>query len=211
MSNAGQFLEVFLTFFQRPRMAVIVFYMMFFRLGDALLFKMSQPFLLDQPEKGGLGVSTENLGLIYGGVGTSFLLLGGFLGGYVVSKFGLKRTLLPTALIQNSAILLYYILSKTPPNLLLIGCLNAFEQFAYGLGLTAYTVFLLSLASEKYRSGHYAIATAFMALGMLIPGYFSGSLCTQLGYQNFFLLSFLLSIPGIIAIFFLPLPQEAKA
>ena len=212
-TNQGlrDFGEVFTTFFQRPRMAVIVFYMMFFRLGDALLFKMSQPFLLDKPELGGMGVSTQDLGLIYGGVGTSFLLLGGFLGGYVVSKFGLKKTLLPTALIQNSAIVLYYILSKSPPNLLLIAVFNAFEQFAYGLGLTAYTVFLLSLASEKYRSGHYAIATAFMALGLLIPGYFSGTLCTMLGYQNFFLLSFVLAIPGMIAIFFLPLPEEKKA
>ena len=203
--------QVFSTFFQRPSMGVIVFYMMFFRLGDALLMKMTQPFLLDKPSLGGMGVSTQDVGFIYGTVGMAFLLLGGFLGGYVVSKFGLKKTLLPTALIQNSAIVLYYILSKSPPNLLLIAVFNAFEQLAYGLGFTAYTVFLLSLASEKYRSGHYAIATAFMALGMLIPGYFSGDLCTKLGYQNFFLLSFVSSIPGMIAIFFLPLPEEKKA
>lgn len=210
--DGSEFLTVFGSFFKRPGIFVIVFYMLFYRLGDALMLKMAQPFLLDKAGSGGLQIATETVGLIYGGVGVGFLLLGGIVGGYVVSKLGLKRTLMPTALIQNSAILLYYILSILKPGVVLVAVFNAFEQFAYGLGLTAYTVFLLSLASPRYRSGHYAIATAIMALGLLLPGYVSGKLCTMLGYQNFFLLSFLLSIPGMIAILFLPLgslSQEA--
>lgn len=208
---AKEFFEIFTSFFNRPRIVVIVLYMVLFRLGDALMLKMAQPFLLDEATKGGLHISTDNVGLIYGGVGVAFLLLGGFIGGYVVSKFGLKRTLMPTALIQNSAILLYYVLSIAKPNLVLVAIFNAYEQLAYGLGLATYTVFLLGLASPRYRSGHYAIATACMSLGVLVPGYFSGRLCEALGYQHFFLTSFVLSIPGMMTIFFLPLAENKEA
>ncbi len=206
--DLNQFLTVFRTFFSQKAIAPIVLYILIFRLGDAFMLKMSAPFLLDAPKVGGLGISTETVGLIYGGVGVGFLLLGGLVGGFVVSKFGLKKSLMPTAIFQNVAILLYYYMAVSAPNVLLVSVCNAIEQFAYGLGTAAYTVFLLRTVNPKYKSGHYAIATALMAAGVMIPGYYSGTLQGQLGYAHFFLLSFVVSIPGMITILLLPLEDK---
>ena len=206
--SLGEFLTVFRTFFAQKAIVPIVLYILIFRLGDALMLKMAAPFLLDEPKVGGLGISTETVGLIYGGVGVGFLLLGGIVGGFVVSKFGLKRTLMPTAIFQNAAILLYYFMATSAPSTLLASICNAIEQFAYGLGTAAYTVFLLRTVNPKYKSGHYAIATALMAAGVMVPGIYSGKLQGALGYPHFFLLSFVLSIPGMITILLLPLEDK---
>ncbi len=206
----SEFLTVFRTFFQQPSIVPIVLYILTFRLGDALMLKMAQLFLLDSPDKGGLGISTADVGLIYGTVGTVALLIGGIFGGWLISRKGLKKCLMPTAIVQNSAILLYWIMAIIKPPLIGVAILNAYEQFSYGLGVAAYTVFLLSTVKAEYKAAHYATATGLMALGILVPSYFSGKLETWLGYQNFFLLSFLASLPGIIVIFFLPLKKEAE-
>ncbi|CAN5183103.1 AmpG family muropeptide MFS transporter [soil metagenome] len=206
----SEFLTVFRTFFQQPSIVPTVIYILTFRLGDALMLKMAQPFLLDPVEKGGLGISTADLGLIYGTVGTVALLIGGIFGGWLISKQGLKKCLLPTAIVQNSAILLYWVMAILKPPLIGVCVLNAYEQFSYGLGVAAYTVFLLSTVRAEYKAAHYATATGLMALGVLVPSYVSGYLQTWLGYQNFFLLSFLASVPGIIVIFFLPLNKGVE-
>lgn len=201
------FVRVFATYFQQDGIAAIVLYILIFRLGDALMLKMAQPFLLDSPDKGGMGISTADLGIIYGTVGTLALLAGGIAGGWLVSAGGLKKWLWPTAIVQNSAILLYWCLAVLKPSIAWVALVNAAEQFSYGLGVAAYTVFLLSTVKPEFKAAHYATATALMALGLMIPGAASGYLATALGYANFFLLSFFASIPGIITIFFLPLDK----
>jgi PAT family beta-lactamase induction signal transducer AmpG len=175
------------------------------------MLKMAQPFLLDPMNVGGLQIKTEDVGLIYGTVGTLFLLVGGLLGGWLVSRFGLRKCLFPTAVIQNSAILLYWALSIWKPSLIAVAAVNGYEQFSYGLGTAAYTVFLLSTIRPQYRAAHYATVTGFMALGMMLPGMASGYIQHSLGYQNFFLFSFVAAIPGMFAIFFLPLWDKQKA
>ncbi len=202
--TASGFFNVFATYFAQPGIVAIVLFILVFRLGDALMLKMAQPFLLDAVEKGGLGMSTADVGLIYGTVGTVFLLLGGLLGGWLVARDGLKKWLLPAALIQNGAIPLYWLLAVTKPGITWVAAVNAVEQLCYGLGVAAYTVFLLTTVKTEYKAAHYATATALMALGVMLPGAVSGYLCNHLGYANFFLLSFLAAIPGVIIIFYLP-------
>ena len=206
-SRASQFFQVFLSFAQQPRFAIIVLYIVIFRMGDAFSMKMAQPFLLDPVAKGGLAISTAHVGLIYGTVGVAALLVGGLTGGFLVAKFGLKQCLFPTAILQNSAILLYSVLGTLRPGLIAVGMAIGLERFAYGLGTAAYTVFLLSVVKTEYRAAHYAIATALMALGLVLPGALSGYLVNCMGYLNFFLFSFFCSIPGIICIFYLPIRQ----
>ena len=203
------------------------------------MLKMAQPFLLDDFSKGGLALKTQEVGIIYGTVGMLCLLAGGIFGGWLVSRYGLKRTLMPTAIIQNGAILLYWWLAHMAPRgdsfnfgfdlksvyaqlfaasreslryldseIVLATLVNSAEQFSYGLGVAAYTVFLLSTVKQSYKAAHYAIATALMAMGLLIPGAVSGFIQESLGYEQFFLVSFLVSIPGIIIILFLPLERE---
>jgi PAT family beta-lactamase induction signal transducer AmpG len=205
--NRQFFLDAFATYFTQPKILAIVTYILIFRLGDALMLKMAQPFLLDEWKNGGLGISTADVGLIYGTVGTIFLLAGGIFGGLLIAKDGLRKWLLPTAIIQNSAIILYFFLAYMKPQVAWVYAVNSLEQFSYGLGVAAYTVFLLSTVKTEFKAAHYAIATAMMALGIMLPGAISGYLVTWLGYTNFFLLAFLASIPGIITIYFLPLEK----
>jgi MFS transporter, PAT family, beta-lactamase induction signal transducer AmpG len=201
------FITVFVTFFQQEKIGWIVLYILTFRLGDAFVLKMANPFLLDDVAKGGMGFKDEQLALI-GGAGIVLLLLGGIIGGIVVSKYGLKRSLMPTAIFQNATILLYYLLAQFRPGLPIVAVFNAIEQFAYGLGTAAYMVFLLSTVKTQYKAGHYAVATAMMALGIMLPGYFSGNMAQALGYKTFFLVSFFAAIPGMITILLLPLEDK---
>ena len=200
---------IFKDFWNQPRIEIIILYVLIFRLGDALLLKMAQPFLVDPITKGGMALSVADVGTIYGVVGTFFLLAGGMLGSALISKGGLNRYIMPFAIIQNLSLLLYWFLAVHKPNIIMVGCVNAFEQFSYGLGTSSYTVLLLSTVKPGYKASQYAIVTAFMALGVMLPGYVSGFLSTQLGYANFFLFSFFVSLPGIITIPYLPLKQLA--
>jgi MFS transporter, PAT family, beta-lactamase induction signal transducer AmpG len=115
--------------------------------------------------------------------------------------------LLPTALIQNFAILFYWALAAMRPGLVVVAITNSVEQFVYGLGTAAYIIFLLDTVKQEYKASHYAIATALMAFGLLVPGFASGRLADWLGYQTFFLVSFLCAVPGIISILYLPLDR----
>jgi MFS transporter, PAT family, beta-lactamase induction signal transducer AmpG len=148
------------------------------------------------------------LGII-NSVGLGCLLLGGIVGGVVVSKFGLKRTLMPTAIIQNATILLYFFLALLRPGVPVVAVFNSLEQFGYGLGTAAYTTFLMTTVKSRYKAGHYAIATAMMAVGIMVPGLFSGDIAKALGYKTFFLVAFLAAIPGMITILLLPLEDTA--
>lgn len=204
------FIESFRTYFQQEKIGWIVAYVLIFRLGDALTFKMAPPFLMDKFEKGGLAVSTSEMGLLSGTLGVMFLLVGGLLGGYLIAKQGLKKWMWPTAILQNSTNVLYWLLAINQPGIEWAYAVNSIEQFTYGLGVAAYTVFLMRTVRPEYEASHYAITTAFMAAGVLIPGVFSGYLQTSLGYQNYFLMSALAVIPGMLTIFFLPLEDEPK-
>jgi len=203
------FIEAFKTYFQQDKIGWIVTYVLIFRLGDALTFKMAPPFLMDKVEKGGLAISTLKIGEV-SGYGIIFLLIGGLLGGYLIAKHGLKKLMWPTAILQNSTNVLYWLLATNQPGIEWAYAVNSSEQFTYGLGVAAYTVFLMRTVRPEYEASHYAITTAFMAAGVLIPGVFSGYLQAYLGYPNYFLMSSLAVIPGMLTIFFLPLEDEKK-
>lgn len=205
----NQFLDVFKKYFTQYRIGWIVTYIITFRLGDAFMLKMTPPFLMDKVSKGGLGISTAEVGFLYGIVGIVFLLIGGILGGYLIAKQGLKKWLLPTAILQNSAILIYWILAVSKPSIIWVYFVSSFEQFSYGIGVSAYTVFLMGNVHPEYKASHYAITTALMATGIFIPGLFSGYIQTWAGYEYYFLLSFFASVPGLITIFFLPLEDNS--
>lgn len=209
--NATKFVQVIFSYFNQKSIVAIVFYILIFRLGDALLLRQAQPFLMDSLDKGGLAVSVQELGLIYGTVGVVFLLIGGIIGGWLLCKGDLKRWLVPTALFQNSALLIYWWLAVAKPPTVVLYIANSVEQFAYGLGTAAYTVFILSTVKSEYKAAHYAVATALMACGQLVPGMLSGFMYEALGYANFFLVSFLLSIPGMVSIVFLPIWRQDES
>lgn len=202
------FFDAFRTYFTQYRIGWIVTYVLIFRLGDAFMLKMAPPFLMDKAAKGGMSISTAEMGILYGTVGVIFLLAGGILGGFIIAKQGLKKWMWPTALLQNSAIILYWLLARYTPGIEWVYAVNSFEQFSYGLGVSAYTVFLMRTVRPEFKASHYAITTAFMAAGILLPGIVSGYLQVWMGYENYFLMSFLVAVPGLATIFFLPLEDK---
>jgi PAT family beta-lactamase induction signal transducer AmpG len=192
-------LHIFTLFFRRKEILVIVAFFLFYRFAEAQLVKMVAPFLLDPRIRGGLGLTTGEVGIVYGTVGAIALMLGGLLGGYVISRQGLKFWLWPMVLIMHLPVLVFVYLSLAQPeNMLIINAAVAVEQFGYGFGFTAYSLFMIMVSEGPYKTVHYALCTGIMALGMMIPGMTSGWLQTKLGYPHFFLWIALSTIPGFI-------------
>ncbi len=188
------------SFFYKKNIGLIFFFLLTYRLGEAQLAKLASPFLLDAGSQGGLELSTATVGMVYGTIGVIALLLGGIIGGIVVSRQGLRQWIIPMALAINLPDLLYVLLAAFTPNSLWIVIPSvAIEQLGYGFGFTAYTLFLIYTADGEYKTAHYAIGTGFMALGMMLPGMVAGWIQEQIGYTNFFWWVCISTIPGILA------------
>jgi PAT family beta-lactamase induction signal transducer AmpG len=188
----------FVSFFQKPGIVVILGFILLFRLGEAQLLKMAGPFMLDPIASGGLGMSTAQVGLAYGTVGVSGLILGGVLGGLLVSRYGLKRCLWPMLFAVHLPDLVFvYLAAAQPNNLLLIAACLAVEQFGYGVGMAGYLLFMIMVADGPNKTAHYAICTGFMALGLMLPSMLSGWIQQQLGYLHFFIWACLSTLPGL--------------
>ena len=204
------FWSIISSYFAQEKIIAILAFILLYRLGEAMLVKIASLFLLDKPEVGGLGLSTSDVGLVYGTFGVISLICGGILGGLLISKYGLKKCLLPMALALNLPDVFYVYMAYTKPSLTLVYPLVSLEQFGYGFGFTAFSVYLMYICQGEYKTSHFAISTGIMALGMMLPGLISGYLQKAFGYPLFFILVCLLTIPGMIALFFIPLKSEPK-
>jgi len=209
LSPFDGYAEVFKSFFKREHIAIFIAFILLYRLGEAQLGKIAGLFMLDDRVKGGLGLSTESVGFIYGTVGVSALVIGGIIGGVLVSRHGLKFWIWWMALAINLPDIGYiYMAMQQPETTGIIYVLVAIEQFGYGFGFTAFMMYLIYIADGKFKTAHYAIATGFMAAGMMIPGMFSGWIQEQLGYSNFFIWVTIATIPAFIIIALIPLDKE---
>jgi len=204
-----EFFKTFGSFFRRKDIGVIIAFLMLYRVGEAQLIKMASPFMLDPRNLGGLGLTTGDVGLLYGTFGILALTAGGILGGIAASTKGFKYWLWWMVLAINVPHLAYvYLAFVQPENQLLIGLCVVLEQFSYGFGFTAYMLYMIYISEGKNKTAHFAIATGFMALGMMLPGMFSGWLQEIIGYQNFFVWVMLCMLPGMIPVFFINVKPE---
>ena len=187
-----EFVGTFGSFFRKKHVWIAVIFILLYRFPEAQLVKMINPFLLDPATEGGLGLSTAQVGLVYGTIGIIGLTLGGILGGVLVSRYGLKRCLWPMALALTLPCGVFCWMSMAQPdpasmlNLVLINACVFIEQFGYGVGFTSFMLYMMYFAEGPSKTSHYAICTAFMALGMMIPGMFAGVLQEWMGYVGFF-------------------------
>ena len=187
-----EFVGTFGSFFRKKHVWIAVIFILLYRFPEAQLVKMINPFLLDPAPEGGLGLSTAQVGLVYGTIGIIGLTLGGILGGVLVSRYGLKRCLWPMALALTLPCGVFCWMSMAQPdpasllNLVLINTCVFIEQFGYGVGFTSFMLYMMYFAEGPSKTSHYAICTAFMALGMMIPGMFAGALQEWMGYVGFF-------------------------
>ena len=208
-NSFAEFFKTFGTFFQKPKIIALLLFLLLYRFGEAQLIKMVQPFMLDPREQGGLGLTDEQVGLAYGTIGFVALLVGGLLGGFVVSRQGLKFWLWPMLLaIHLPDAVFIWLAYAQPENLLAIGTGVAIEQFGYGFGFTAFMLYMIYIARGEHRTAHYAICTGFMALGMMLPGMWSGWLQQHIGYPHFFIWVILATIPSLIVAARIPLDAE---
>mgnify|MGYP001124701053 CR=1 FL=1 len=191
--TAGKIVEdfgrTFVTFFRKRHVVAALAFMLLYRLPEAFLVKMMNPFLLDPVEKGGLGLSTEAVGFIYGTVGVAALTVGGILGGIAAAKWGLKKSLWPMAMSLALPCLSFVFLAAfQPESLWVTGACVVLDQFGYGFGFTAYMLYLIYFSDGEFKTAHYSLCTAFMALSMMIPGMVAGYMQEWLGYSGFFVM-----------------------
>lgn len=201
--------ETFVSFFKKKQIGLILAFLLLYRFAEAQLVKLAPPFLLDTREIGGLALTTGEVGFVYGTVGIIALTIGGLLGGFLAARNGLKYWLWWMVIAINLPNAVYIYLSSTvPDNFLIINLCVAIEQFGYGFGFTAYMLYMIYAAEGRYKTAHFAICTGFMALGMMVPGMFSGWLQDLIGYQHFFIWVLIATIPGFLVSALIPLDAE---
>lgn len=193
------FLGTFGAFFSKPDIWLILGFILTYRLGEAQLLKLVIPFLKDPLVKGGLGLSTSQVGIAYGTIGIVSLTLGGLLGGFTISRLGLRRCLwLMVVAVHVPDVVFVYLATALPQNFYLVCACLAIEQFGYGFGFTAMLLYMIMVSEGEHKTAHYAICTGFMALGMMLPGMASGWIQQQLGYQHFFVWVCVATIPAFL-------------
>ncbi|MDI1335233.1 MAG: AmpG family muropeptide MFS transporter [Lacunisphaera sp.] len=194
------FVAVFGAFFRKPGIKATLAFLLLYRFAEAQLLKLVTPFLLDGRDIGGLGLSTQQVGIVYGTVGVIALTVGGITGGLIISRFGLRRLLWPMIVAMYSPNVVFIALAVAQPtSATVVGTALALEQFGYGFGFTAYMMYMIMVADGEHKTAHYAICTGFMALGMMVPGMFAGWIQDHIGYLNFFIWVLVASIPSFVA------------
>ena len=203
-NESASYFGILAQFFKLKGIIPAIAFLLLYRFSESQLTKMASPFLLDSRENGGLAMSLTEKGFAYGTVGLLSLVIGGILGGILASKSGLKKWIWWMAISINIPNVVYIYMSYyQPSDLITINSMIAIEQFGYGFGFTGYMLYMLYLAGQsKYKTAHFAIATGFMALGMMLPGMISGWVQEQLGYNHFFIYVILCTIPSFIALWF---------
>ena len=185
-SAASAFWLALKTFFTKPHIIPALLFMLLFRFPEGQLVKIANPFMLDTVEAGGLGLSTETVGFVYGTIGIIGLTLGGLLGGWCVSRHGLKRWMWPMVAAISLPDLVYVYMASAEPSLVMVNVCVFVEQFGYGFGFTAYMLYLVYFSQGERSTAVFSICTAFQALGMMLPGMLAGWMADHLGYLNFF-------------------------
>ena len=183
-----EFTETFVAFFRKPQVGVALTFMLLYRLPEAQLVKMITPFMLDPTESGGLGLTPDQVGLVYGTIGVIGLMLGGIVGGLAAARRGLRYWLHPMAWSMSLTCLTFVYLAVAQPSAIWEIYLCVFvEQFGYGFGFTAYMLYLIYFSAGRFKTAHYSICTGFMALGMMLPGLAAGWITDNFSYVGFFI------------------------
>lgn len=204
-----EFFRTFALFFRKKQIGVILLFLLFYRFGEAQLVKLASPFLLDTQEVGGLALTTGEVGFVYGTVGILALTFGGILGGILAARHGLRFWLWPMIFAINLPNAVYiYLAYAMPDSFLIINAAVAVEQFGYGFGFTAYMLYMIYVSEGEHKTAHFAITTGFMALGMMIPGMFSGWIQDIIGYQHFFVWVMIATIPSFVIAYFVKIDPE---
>jgi PAT family beta-lactamase induction signal transducer AmpG len=210
---AATFRDVIVSFFKKPNIWWLLLFILLYRAGEGQVVRIGPLFLVDKRVVGGLGLTTEQFGTIYGTFGTVAFIAGSVAGGYFTSWLGLRRALLPLIVVMNLPNLAYvYLSSVLPTNPALVTTALSAEMFGYGFGFVGVILLMMQeIAPGKYQTAHYAFANSLMNLGLMIPGTVSGKIQMALGYRNFFIWVLVASVPALILARFLPIHTRAAS
>jgi PAT family beta-lactamase induction signal transducer AmpG len=202
--------DVIKTFFQKKYIYWYIAFIILYRFAEGFAIKIAPLFFKAAIAEGGLGLSTSQIGLIYGIFGAAAFVLGSILAGYFIARRGLKKSLIILCASFNIPFAVYALLSITQPsNLYLIGSAVVLEYFGYGFGFVGLMLFMMQqVAPGKYKMAHYAFATGIMNLGFMIPSMISGFLSDFLGYKLFFIWVLVATIPSFLATYFVPFGHQ---
>jgi PAT family beta-lactamase induction signal transducer AmpG len=209
---AGTLREVIVEYFRKPGIWISVLFIILFRAGEAQVQTIGPLFLREARNLGGLGLSTTEVGAVYGTVGTVAFIVGSIAGGYFTSWLGLKRAILPLILAVNLPNAVFYFLALVlPTNIVVIGAALSVEMFGYGFGFVGLILYMMQVvAPGKYQTAHYALSTGIMQLGFALLKYFSGDVQVALGYQHFFLWVLACSVPVLVMSQLIPMTAGQK-
>jgi PAT family beta-lactamase induction signal transducer AmpG len=207
---AATFWDVLISFLKKPNIYLLLLFILLYRAGEGQVVTIGPLFLVDQRAAGGLGLTMDQFGTIYGTVGTMAFLAGTVLGGYFTSWLGLRRALLPLICAMNFPNLAYvYLSTALPTNHVLIAGAMSVEMFGYGFGFVGVMLLMMQeIAPGKYQTAHYAFANSLMNLGLMIPGAVSGKIQMALGYHKFFIWVLISSVPALILSRFIPIGRR---
>ncbi len=191
VAPGASFAAAYRSFFRQPQAALVLAFMLLYRLGDIMMFAMSKPLLAD------IGIGTAQRGVL-NGLGIVASVLGSLAGGGLIARHGLSRCLVPMTYVQSLAIPLYIVLAVARPGLPLVATLVVLEQLAAGIGAAGSAVFLMQRTSSSFSASHFAFATAVVSIGSTLSGYVSGPLDQALGHPLFFTLAFVASWPSLV-------------
>ncbi|MGM9786199.1 MAG: MFS transporter [Candidatus Cryptobacteroides sp.] len=204
-----EFGRTFVTFFRKKYVWTAMLFMLLYRLPEAFLVKMMNPFLLNPVSEGGLALATETVGIVYGTAGVAALTVGGILGGIFASRRGLKRSMWYMAAALTLPCLAFVFLSVfQPSNIWLISSCVVLDQFGYGFGFTAYMLYLIYFSEGEFKTAHYSLCTAFMALSMMLPGMVAGYMQEWLGYTGFFVFVMVCCLVTVAVTFMIKVDPE---
>lgn len=204
--------DVIKDFFLKKYIWLYILFIVCYRLTEGFAVKMIPLFLKASVENGGLGMSNESIGLIYGTLGTVAFIVGSILGGYYIAHFGLKKVIFSLVCIFNIPFAIYLFFAKfQPESLPLIATGLVTEYFCYGFGFVGLTLFMMQqVAPGKHPMAHYAFASAIMNFGFMIPGMVSGLIYQHIGYESFFTLALVMSIPSFILAAKIPFAHSSE-
>jgi PAT family beta-lactamase induction signal transducer AmpG len=204
--------DVIIDYLRKPGIWVSILFIILFRAGEAQVQTIGPLFLREARELGGLGLSTEQVGTVYGTAGTIAFIIGSIAGGYFTSWLSLRRAILFLILAMNLPNLVFYLLSTyLPTNLTLIAAGLSLEMFGYGFGFVGIILYMMQVvAPGKYQTAHYAFSTGIMQLGFVLFKWISGDAQVALGYQHFFVYVLLCAIPVAVLSQFIPMESRHK-
>jgi MFS transporter, PAT family, beta-lactamase induction signal transducer AmpG len=198
--------DVIKTFFQKKLILWYIMFIILYRFAEGFAVKIVPLFFRADTADGGLGMTTSQIGLVYGTFGAAAFVIGSLLGGYYISSSGLKKALFKLALFFNVPFVVYTLLAfYQPESIYIITAAVVFEYFGYGFGFVGLMLFMMQqIAPGKYKMAHYAFATGIMNLGFMIPAAASGYLSDLLGYKIFFIWVLIATIPALLVAYFVP-------